>query len=481
MWQFLLFHYRLRPEARADQWRRAWHYRRSQLVRPQKWGKGPFSAAIVLAESDEVDAPALFAGWDAAGEPVGRPWITPWVQVTAYSEDQTANVWRVLVPMVELGPLAERIPDTGETRINLAGGGYIEPVTASAKSRLGQRITFAVHDETHSWLRTNGMVELAHNQRRNLAGMGGRSLETTNGWNPADDSVAQQTDEYAGEDVYRDRTVPPAGAFTNKRERRRILKAVYGGSWWVDLDRISAECDELIAKGDSAEAERFFGNRIVATADTWLDVETDWDALPHPERALSAGDVVTLGFDGSKFDDSTALHLCRVDDGALWELGVWERPAGPAGDGWEVPDDEVDAAVADAFERYHVVRMYADPPYWQDYVSTWAGRYGSKRGSTPVKEFWTNRTRAMAAALERITTAVKAGELVHDHAEITRTHVRNARRYAVPGGGFNIRKERPGSPRKIDAAMSATLAYEARADAIAAGAVRPRRRGGGSA
>ena len=95
--------------------------------------------------------------------------------------------------MIELGNLAADIPDTGLTRINLPGGGLIEPVTASARSRLGQRITFAVQDETHSWLKSNGGRALADNQRRNLAGMKGRSIETTNAWDPAEQSVAQET------------------------------------------------------------------------------------------------------------------------------------------------------------------------------------------------------------------------------------------------------------------------------------------------
>lgn len=473
MVRFLVWHYRLKPAARAEQWKRAWAYRRSQLVRPQKWGKGPFSASMICGEADEVDAPVLFDGWDADGEPVGRPWVTPWVQVTAYSEDQTDNVYRALLPMIEFGPLADRIPDTGQTRINLAGGGFIEPVTASAKSRLGQRITFSVQDEPHSWLKSNGMVDLADNQRRNLAGMGGRSIETTNGWNPAENSVAQQTDESPVEDIYRDRTIPPKGSFTNKRERRKILKAVYGDSWWVDLDRIEGEVLELIGKGELAQAERYFGNRIVVSEDSWINLD-DLDLCAHPERELQHGDAITVGFDGSKFDDSTALHACRLDDGQVFELGVWEKPDGPEGDGWEVDDTEVDAVLTETFEAYRVVLAYCDPPYWQDWVSAWAGRYGDKI----VKEWWTNRDRSMAAAIERVTTAVKAHEFAYDGKPTTRRHFANARRKKVTHG-YTIRKDRPGSPNKIDGAMSATLSYEARADAIAAG-LKPKRRGGGA-
>ena len=134
MWVFLAHYYRLNEAADPERPASAWRYRRGQLVRPQKWGKSPFTAAMICAEAV---GPVMFAGWDAAGEPVGRPWATPLIQVTASSEDQTDNVYRALVPMIEYGPLADVITDTGQTRINLPGDGRIDPVTSKARSRLG--------------------------------------------------------------------------------------------------------------------------------------------------------------------------------------------------------------------------------------------------------------------------------------------------------------------------------------------------------
>jgi hypothetical protein len=43
---------------------------------------------------------------------------------------------------------------------------------------------------------------------------------------------------------------------------------------------------------------------------------------------------------------------------------VWEQPPGPAGDDWELPTSEVNAAVRSAFNRYNVVGFYADPARW---------------------------------------------------------------------------------------------------------------------
>ena len=276
MWTFLLNHYRVRVDADPKRHGSAFAYRRSQLVRPQKWGKSPFSAALVCAEAV---GPVVFDGWDASGEPVGRPWSTPLIQITAASEDQTGNVYDALVPMIDYSDsLSPLIPDTGLTRINIPGGGSIEPVTSQARSRLGQRVTFVVQDETGTWTKSNGGWNLADTQRRGLAGMGGRAVETTNAWDPSENSVAQQTYESKSTDIYRDFLQGPSGLnyATNKADRRKIHRVVYGDSFWVDLDRIEADASEL-AERDPAQAERFFGNRIVYGHGSWLR-EGLWDA-----------------------------------------------------------------------------------------------------------------------------------------------------------------------------------------------------------
>jgi hypothetical protein len=172
----------------------------------------------------------------------------------------------------------------------LPGGGYIEPVTASARSRLGQRITFVVQDETHSWVQSNGGLQLADNQRRNLAGMGGRFLETTNAFDPVEASVAQRTFESKAPGTLLDDAEPPAGSVRNKRERRKVLQAVYGDSWWVDLDRIDQEIEALL-EHDPAQAERFFLNRKLASEGAAFDVEK-FRALAAP-KTIPAFSVIT--------------------------------------------------------------------------------------------------------------------------------------------------------------------------------------------
>jgi hypothetical protein len=466
---FICDFYRLKNDADAEHPNNAFAYRRGMLVRPQKWGKGPLSAAMILAEAA---GPVLFDGWDADGYPVGRPWATPWIQVVAVSEDQTDNVWNALVPMIELGGLRAEIPDTGKTRINLTtdvGVGKIEPVTSAALSRLGQRITFAVHDETHSWTRHNGGVKLADTQRRNLAGMGGRSLETTNAWDPTENSVAQQTVEADLEDVLVDMNAAPELSIRNKADRRKMLKAVYRDSWWIDLDRIEAEIEELLPR-DPNQAQRFFFNRIVAGSDRAFDADL-WKSLAKPHE-VKAGSLITLGFDGARRQDSTGLIATDVDTGYQWVAGVWERPQDVTEDDWEVPESEVNQVVEYFFDRYEVFRFYADPPYWESALDRWAGQYGEQR----VVRWWTNRNKAMAYALQAWVTDWRTGQLSHDGSEVLQRHIQNAvktnTRIRDEQGGFlwTIRKEGAKSPHKIDLAMAACLSWEARGDAMRDGA-----------
>jgi hypothetical protein len=193
--------------------------------------------------------------------------------------------------------------------------------------------------------------------------------------------------------------------------------------------------------------------------------------IEREAEIITAGAFVCLGFDGSRYLDSTALVACRYDDAMLSVLDVWERPEGAAGRGWEVPADDVDAAVDAAFARYRVLRFYPDPPYWQTEIASWARRYGDRT----VTPWATNRGTQMSAAVERFQTDAIAGVLSHDgdprlRRAVLSAHVRQVRT------GLWVEKATANSPDKIDACIAAILAYEARNDSVAAGEGRPRSR-----
>lgn len=183
--------------------------------------------------------------------------------------------------------------------------------------------------------------------------------------------------------------------------------------------------------------------------------------LPEP----APGTAICLGFDGSDVSDWTAIRGETMDG-----LGFTPRFMGgptiwnPA----EQPDHRitravVTSAVADLFGRFTVVRMYCDPPGWQSEVESWAREHGDEH----VIPWETYRPNPMAAALDRFVTDLTTGELTHDGCPLTAAHVANAVKSGRKNDTYVLAKA--SRTQKIDAAMAAVLAHEARADAIADG------------
>jgi len=477
--RFIVEYYRLDPQTGQFV-----YFRGAQLTRPQKWGKGPLAAAIICAEAA---GPVRFDHWVALEETpagvVGKPVATPLIQITALSEEQAQNVYSALLPMIELGALGRDVEDTGLGRINLPAGGKIEWTTAAAVSRLGQRITFVVQDQTESWLATNGGRKLADNQRRNLAGMNARWLSTPNAWDPTEESVAQYTAENEHDGVLHDDVTPAEGlSIRNQAERRRALRAVYGDAVtghrlghrqikpWINLDRIEAEITALLPR-DPAQAERWFLNRKEAPESKAFN-GAHWDELADPHE-IPAGELIVVGVDGARFADGLGMIATDVLSGYQWPLGIWERPQ-EAGDEYEHPLHEVDGALAEAMRRWEVWRVYIDPQYIDHLVTKWQGEYGEKR----VIEWFTNRPRQMAWAVRNYSQAFAARDFRHSGDEDFTRHIKNAVRRKVTVYDddhrqmYVIAKDRPDSPRKMDAAAAAVISWEARGDAISAGATK---------
>jgi hypothetical protein len=482
-------HYTVKRAARRGQLAPAFRYRRSQVVAPQKTGKGPWSATIICVEAS---GPAVFAGWAEGGElyqcsaygcdcgwiyeyepgePMGTPWPTPLIQLTATSEDQTDNVYRPLQMMIKNGPLSA-LMRVGEEFTRVGGNGRIDVVTANALSRLGNPVTFVLQDESGTYTKANGLRRVAETQRRGLAGMGGRSIETTNAWDPSEDSVAQSTSTSSRPDIYRFHRLPPKHlSYRDKRERQRIHRHVYAGSSHVDLDAIEAEAAELLER-DPSQAERFFGNRIVAGLGAWMD-PAHWEARESP-RDVPDGTPVVLGFDGSDVNDWTAIRAETADGYQFTPVYgpdglpcIWD----PAEFSGQVPRLEVDAAVREMFDRYAVARMYADPPDWETEIDGWAEQLGDKK----VIRWYTSRITRVHPACERLLTDVTKAEttFAHDGCRLTALHVGNARKSARPAKRYVLAK--PSDAQKIDLAMCSVLAHQAAGDATAAKEFRPKK------
>lgn len=451
-------------------------FRGGQWVAPQKFGKGPFSGAIVIAEA-HPEGPVRFDGWDAYGQPVGRPWATPWIQITASAERQTANIWDALVPMIQLGDVNADIPDTGKTRIVLPAGGKIEPVTSKGGTARGQRVTHVAQDETSDWLLKDGTNNLADTQRRNLAGTGGRFTDWANAWDPSAPSVAQMTHEEGLKlGVYTLMNDAGPGSIKNKAERRRMIRKVYGShlvsaGGWVPDERIDAEIVALFDR-DPAQAERFFVNRPSSGSGAMFTSAAIDDAVRRglSVRRTADGEPLGIAIDGARFRDALAVIAVDLETGHKFPLTIQERPDG-AKDGYRHNFTTAFDAVIEATKKWDVWRIYVDPQYIDGLFDDLLGELGDDR----VIEWYMNRPIQAAHATRRYREGLAAGDFTIENDEVLVRHHRNARKKPTnvkdeKGNALPVvTKEDNYSGKYVDGAAGSILAEEIRGDWIAAG------------
>ena len=456
-------------------------FTRAFLSRPKGRGKSELAAMLACGElcgpvrfdhyADAGEACPITGYQFTAGEPVGRAVTAPEVLCIATEEGQAGFVYLSARFMLRNGEAAHSYAlDVGLTRTYLGGGGSMEPVTAAANSKDGGKSTFVVCDESHLW--TSRELKALHaTVKRNIVKRrtaDGWMLETSTAYRPGELSVAEgslevwrmiQAGELADASLLVDHRQGADDTDTDDdRELRAAIAEAYGDALeWTNVDGIVAEFRDPAT--DDADNRRYWLNQVVKASDQWMDPAA-WGAR-GARQPVTVGEMITLGFDGSISDDATALIGCRVEDGHLFVVKIWEKPAGARD--WQIDRRAVDAAMAGAMARYRVLRAYCDPHLWQDTLDRWATEWPKV-----VIGWATNRDRAMAFALERMHTAVLTGECTHaDDPALTR-HVLNARKREVRSGVL-ISKDGMHSPRKIDAAVAAALAYEARGDAIEAG------------
>ena len=486
-------------------------YRRGVYSRSRGAGKSPFMGAVSLVEAL---GPVVPAGWDGNGQPVGKPWRevrTVVVHIMAVSEKQTANTWTPLLEMCS-GPLVDFYPglEPLDTFVNLPGprGSKIEPITSSARTIKGARPVFSVLDQTEEWVPGNGGPNLLQKAKNNAAKVGGHFIETPNAYIPGEKSVAEDTALYwqtikegRARDTglyYDHREAPPETDMADRESLVAGLRYAYGDSsgdprgcvihtpscppGHVDLDFLVATIwdptsDPQVSKSD-------FLNQITHASDAFLS-SPQWAACgPQPDadhKVVADKDIVTLGFDGSRGraqgkPDATALIGCRVSDGHLFQIAVWEAPDNKeAWASWEPPIIEVEAALAECFRKYRVATFYADPAKdWRSHVNAWEARYGketlvqSKR-QHPF-EWWMigGRSGLVQIAIQQFEGAVLNGDMTHDGSWALTRHMLAARRRIVHGK-LALAKESDYSMHKVDAAVAAVLAWQGRLDAITAG------------
>lgn len=468
--------YEVFPKGHAQAGRR--RFKRVAVSLRKGSAKTELAAWIAICEL-HPDGPVRCAGFDRKGNPIGKGVTDPYIPMVAYTEEQVEELaYGALRVILEESVLRSDFDIGLERVIRKSGGGKCEPLASSPNSSDGARTTFQVFDETHRMTRPR--LKAAH--RTMLANIPKRklsdawSLETTTAPAPGEGSIAEDTMRFAQQIAagkisepklfFFHRQASDAHDLTTQRGIRAAVREASGPvASWSDIDTIVDQWKDPTA--DRAYLERVWLNRLVQSSEKAFDVAR-WRTLAKPAN-VPPRTPITLGFDGSRYQDATALIATVIETGFQFSCGIWERP--PNVQKWEVPKPEVDTAVADAFKRYAVWRLYADPPYWEETVATWAGKYGKER----VIEWWTNRRKQMAFAVRSFANAITDGSISHDGNETLARHVGNAHKRSIDQRDdqnqplWTIQKDRKDSPFKIDAGMASILSWEARGHAVTEG------------
>ena len=527
-------------------------YRKGILQRLKGWGKDPFAAVLAAVE---FVGPCRFAGWLTvdrpdlgliAGDPLGKEHPRAWIQVAAVSKDQTVNTMALFPGLFSRECIKEHQINMGKEIIYAHGGQRrIQAVTSSPRALEGGRPTLVIKNETHHWLQNNEGHAMAsvidRNATKSKDGQS-RTLSITNAYEPSEGSVAQREREAwedeqaglsintgvlydsieAGKDALMALPKKPTGEVDEdgnpveidptedeiKAYIGAIVNAIRGDASWLDVDSIVGAI--LDKANDVSESRRFYYNQVVAAEDAWLDPAAIRAAVSPAMRESMAdnadirtgwlmvlpSDPVVLFLDCSKSQDSTALVGCRLDDGYVFTVGVWQRPPGERGDKWLAPREEVDSRLIECMGfgtredgtvddngRFNVVAFWGDPShalddedgsrYWDALFDRWHQRYKHRL------QLWAHRGEHRQHAVmwdmtspERHHTFVDAAERFNEeienlndiemyeplfeidgHPALVR-HLANAKRYPTKWGTSLWKGAREGT-KKIDLAVAA--------------------------
>lgn len=456
-------------------WRGRRVYGKAVLQRLKGWGKDPLAAALCIVE---LLGPVQFDRWDNSrmGKAIGKDIPIAWVQVVAVSADQTKNTMLLIPSMIPDETRQHFRLDIQKQLIQVKGNPArrIEAISSSHRAMEGNRPTFGIANETHHWVPSRGgkdlMTTLSNNLRKNK--ISGVLLCITNAYMPGEGSEAEDMRQneidviegrasFAG--VLYDSLEAHPGAPLSIEWAEYVVDQIKGDAYWLRSDAIA---QELQSKSiPPARLRRFWYNQIIAAEDAIYD-EAEWDASGVPDtKPLTRGDAITLGFDGGKTDDSTALVAIRIVDRVAFPIHVWQKPDGPMADGWQVDPDAVDSMVQMCFREYDVRAFFADVELWETWIGTWSDRYREQlrikaNARSTVGYDMRGNAHALTMSHEAMIAEIKDGRLTHNGDRTLRRHALNVRgrenKY-----GLSYGKESRESPKKIDAYAALHLAFTA--------------------
>ncbi len=368
------------------------------------------------------------------------------VLIVASDERQAGHVFRAVRRMVELEPrLSEQVQVYSDRLYVPHTDSELRTLPAEPGALQGWDPTLMVVDELHV------VTEEVWEAVTSAAGKRSRSLTLAIS-TPADtpESVMWKLVEYGREGgdpsfLFKEYAAPD-GCALDDEDAWKVANPALDDFLFRDALRATMRTTREPA------FRRYRLGQWTGQAETWLPWGS-WDECADASRVVADRERVVLAFDGSASGDSTALVGCTVgEDPHVFTVDVW---ANPGDRGWRVPREQVDQVVATAFERWDVVELAADPWGWRTEIESWAKRHGDKR----VLEWNTAAAQRMAPATDRVFQAVMTRQVTHDGDSVLASHIAHCVAKSTPMGDL-VTKDKRGSPRKIDAAVAAIVAFD---------------------
>lgn len=417
-------------------------------------GQGKTELAAMIADA-ELAGPVAFDGWNEDGTPRGRARLSPEIPVAAASFDQADLVFGAAKSMIKNGPL-NPFCEVYDTEILLKGKpGRLKRVAAAAGTNDGGKPTFWVADELHEWMGNKERVHLVLTNNRSKRSEAWQLAITTAGWDTQSllgrlYTLGKRIEAGEAEDsgfLFRWFEADKDWDLTDPKELDEAIKQANPAVGdFLSLESIRNQFRDT----PEHEARRYHLNQWTSAPERWLPVGA-WDARKKVGRVVMPGERIVLGFDGSYSGDSTGVVGCTMD-GYLFVVGAWEKPELSKND-WRVDVGDVEQAVRNACTKYKVLAAGCDPYRWQKSMSALLEE------GLPIVEWPSHSAAHMVPACAQVEDAIANGSISHDGDEGLARHVSNAVT-KIDHRGRRIVKENKESPRKIDLAVCAVIAFD---------------------
>lgn len=453
------------------------------------------------------EAPVRCDGFDADGDPVGRPVSSPYIPMLAYNKEQVEELaYGVLKYVCEEGPDSDLFDVSLERTIRLSARGKDDgkavPLAQSPNARDGARTTFQAFDEPHRMFLPR-LLEAHQTMNNNLTkrpAADAWSLYVGTAGELGQGSIAeslhkeaeQMRDGRKARDprffyFHRDAGLTNDGKekgaaghnLATKRGRIAAIKEATG----PDGEYGPGQFEDIAELYERPDTDRAYWERVQLNLWRTSDRQAfDVANVKIVDQSIPVLSYVTAGFDGALFKDATAIVIADLFSGVhqLWAL--WERPLDLADDeGWEVPIQELDASVHALMRSMNVLRWNGDPPHYLEQHALWSSTWPDV-----VEEWWTNRVGAMAYAVRNYKQGHRDGTIKYardprpygrgpveneTYGQALIRHIGNAGKHAVnlfDDDGVQLHTlEKIEPDRKFDACMADILANEARLDVLA--------------